>query len=727
MKSKRISVIILALIMTAVLCGCCLKHDFAPATCTEPETCTKCGKTNGEPTGHTEVIDEAVEPTCTEAGLTEGSHCSTCGEIFTEQESVPALGHTGVLDAAVEPTCTEAGLTEGSHCSTCGEIFVKQEEIPALGHAEVIDAAVDPTCTETGLTEGSHCSVCGEVIKAQETIPSHGHAEIIDAAVEPTCTEAGLTEGSHCSTCGEVFTVQETVPALGHTEVIDAAVEPSCTETGLTEGSRCSVCGEIIKAQEIVPENGHSWKAVGFSKPSVCNRCGIESENELGYEFFLKALNPDSSRFEALENKPAAAPAEEKKAIPDTSKRITLSGSGFADDFSTNAVLSRSEITVLLNSNPETGVLAQLNVDIPFVGKYTGYISYDREGRVGLLLPDFSNEYYLIDPYILAGGSLEEYSVSADLAEAVSSDVNEILKLESPRDTLYRYEDVLFSIANDHNTTEEEGIYRLEGLNESVECTILRVMPSQSDWQAMLRRFAETASKDEILLKYVETIAGSQYDSEYYYQYYYERDEYIEEMKEDFLSLLEDIRSTAPEYAEDLAGAYMEVAYNGTRVYALRFCDCYDDGIEYESFGDVSSSRKDALFIRDWGTLEKAAENTVRKTGRKIAGKFVIPEEDIQLSYVLTNSQETGKLRNIDARLLSYDTEVNLVIDTSEENTDISFTLDEFASTISADLKIADTDETVTLPEHIERVIDTEEEFYAAIDDLSNAVSAAFE
>lgn len=42
--------------------------------------------------------------------------------------------HTVVTDAAVPPTCTETGLTEGSHCSACGEVIVPQEVVSALGH-----------------------------------------------------------------------------------------------------------------------------------------------------------------------------------------------------------------------------------------------------------------------------------------------------------------------------------------------------------------------------------------------------------------------------------------------------------------------------------------------------------------------------------------------------------------------------------------------------------------
>jgi len=202
----------------------------APATCVSSGTiiytCSKCGDVYADiyadPLGHTEVIDQAADATCTTTGLTEGKHCSVCGEILVAQTAIEATGHTEVIDAAVTPSCTEPGLTEGKHCSACGEIMVAQTVIEANGHFEVIDAAIVPFCTTTGLTEGKHCSVCGEILVAQTAIEATGHTEVVDAAVAPTRTEPGLTEGKHCSVCGEILVAQTVIEATGHTEIGDA-------------------------------------------------------------------------------------------------------------------------------------------------------------------------------------------------------------------------------------------------------------------------------------------------------------------------------------------------------------------------------------------------------------------------------------------------------------------------------------------------------------------------
>ncbi|MBO5045459.1 MAG: hypothetical protein J6C93_01140 [Clostridia bacterium] len=80
---------------------------------------------------HTPVTDEAVEATCEETGLTEGSHCSVCGKTLTAQTEVPAKGHTpGEWEIDKEATVDEAG-SKHKDCTVCGET-VETEEIPAL-------------------------------------------------------------------------------------------------------------------------------------------------------------------------------------------------------------------------------------------------------------------------------------------------------------------------------------------------------------------------------------------------------------------------------------------------------------------------------------------------------------------------------------------------------------------------------------------------------------------
>ncbi len=105
------------------------------ATCTTAQTCTMCGTTIKDKLGHTEVIEAAVAPTCSEPGMTEGKHCSVCSEVLVAQKEVAALGHTVVVDASVVPTCSEPGLTEGKHCSVCSEVLVAQNVVDGLGQS----------------------------------------------------------------------------------------------------------------------------------------------------------------------------------------------------------------------------------------------------------------------------------------------------------------------------------------------------------------------------------------------------------------------------------------------------------------------------------------------------------------------------------------------------------------------------------------------------------------
>ena len=85
------------------------------------------GCTDGHTFGEQVTISKA---SCTAEGAAKRV-CNACGTV--ENVVLPALGHAEVVDAAVVPTCTEAGKTEGKHCSVCNTVTVAQQDVAALG------------------------------------------------------------------------------------------------------------------------------------------------------------------------------------------------------------------------------------------------------------------------------------------------------------------------------------------------------------------------------------------------------------------------------------------------------------------------------------------------------------------------------------------------------------------------------------------------------------------
>ena len=264
------------------------EHNWVAATCTEPKTCSICGKTEGFAMGHSWAEATCAAPsTCTVCGETSGealghswaeatcaapSTCTVCGETSGE-----ALGHSWA-----EATCTAP-----STCTVCGETSGE-----ALGHSWAEATCTAPsTCTICGETSGDawghawieatctmpkSCDACGETIG--EPL---GHQWVDAICIAPkTCTACGETEGE----------------ALGHQWVEATCTTPkTCTVCGETSGSAlmhewvdatciapktCIICGET--SGTVLP---HSWEEATCTTPRICSGCGVTSGTTLAHSY----------------------------------------------------------------------------------------------------------------------------------------------------------------------------------------------------------------------------------------------------------------------------------------------------------------------------------------------------------------------------------------------------------------------------------------------------------
>lgn len=122
---------------------------------------------------HRHVIEE-IAATCTEPAYTIDS-CDKCGWRFSKSKTGEPLGHVPVVDEAADPTETEEGLTEGSHCARCGAVLEAQEVIPAL--QPQMDAKL----------------VCSAIPEETVTAMRYENRKKLDAAMDAALTKAGYT------------------------------------------------------------------------------------------------------------------------------------------------------------------------------------------------------------------------------------------------------------------------------------------------------------------------------------------------------------------------------------------------------------------------------------------------------------------------------------------------------------------------------------------------------
>ena len=207
---KRVTAILLALVMLLTLSACGHKHTWKDATCTEPKTCD-CGETSGEALGH-----DWGEPSYDWAeDLSSVTATRVCRRDASHVETETAAVESETTKAA---SCEEPGETVYT-AAFANEAFAPQTrteaEPPAAGHAwtgaeyEWAEDMSSVTATR----------VCGND-------PSHVETEIAEVTAEQT-------KAASCEEPGETtYSVVFGNPAFEPQTRVEADVEPTGHEWG---------------------------------------------------------------------------------------------------------------------------------------------------------------------------------------------------------------------------------------------------------------------------------------------------------------------------------------------------------------------------------------------------------------------------------------------------------------------------------------------------------------
>ena len=296
-------------------------------------TCTVCGFVNERKVmagDHIEVEDPAKPATCTETGLTAGSHCERCNRTIQSQETTPALNHDfsdktqnksngngthsfkctrsgcdglSAPEACVDnnfdcicdickgqlahqfttyvydgnATCVQDG-TKTAICDICKKekhtVTDVDSHLRPDTHNYKFVPQNDETCLQNAHEIGT-CTYCGNTItrEIEGTALDHDPSDWIYA---PTydCEVGGLRY-KECKRCGSFLDTEDVKPT-SHTEVADPAVPVTCTTDGMTAGSHCSVCKKILVAQTVVKHEGHKAEDSAFKvvKEPTCTENG---------------------------------------------------------------------------------------------------------------------------------------------------------------------------------------------------------------------------------------------------------------------------------------------------------------------------------------------------------------------------------------------------------------------------------------------------------------------
>ncbi len=184
--------------------------------------------------GHKEVIDEALDATCTKNGLTRGSHCEVCEKVLIEQEVIE-VKHNYINDICSICGCDTNGLIQ----KTYDEIILVLENAFANGKEQNywhIKTFMD------GNPEGEYIKTNSPSDKFTDALFNIHHEQSTLAHALSFCTQSDFILTA--------IDEQITITTTDWPEGLDSAI----TLTFVIEN-------ELIRSYEILAE-GHELKAI---------------------------------------------------------------------------------------------------------------------------------------------------------------------------------------------------------------------------------------------------------------------------------------------------------------------------------------------------------------------------------------------------------------------------------------------------------------------------------
>ena len=285
---------------------------------------------------HTIITDAAVAPTCTEAGKTEGKHCSVCGEIITAQTTVAALGHDWSNDWVVTKPATT--ITEGKKECTCKRAGCNQKKYEVI---PVIGTPVDPNE--------------GKLDKDAEVAPN---APIEEATIDNTKTE--LLNAPSIFTEAERQAIESGADARVWMEVsrTDESSIPSADKTKISDAAT-SIMGEN---PSITYFDADLFKQVGDGAATQLHEPGIEVEVTIKVpETLLNGDNNFEREYKIIRlHTDVATGASLVDILSGTFDKITGEFTFKTDKFSTYAIAyTDKKLVTGVTLTPATATLTQ--------------------------------------------------------------------------------------------------------------------------------------------------------------------------------------------------------------------------------------------------------------------------------------------------------------------------------------------------------------------------------